>query len=324
VNYLLNQATKEYKYLNKAFEYSEKSKTFTLMRTLQEEEALQISGIPDSVVNQCNELSAAIAYKEKLVFETSQAIKVDQNLIHNLNSDLFNLQKNYEVLLQRIEATYPEYYQLKYNLKSVTITEVQEQLLKPDQSLAAYFVGDTSIYIFVVDTSKAKFLQIPKKQYLAKHIQQFRNSIYGYQPYKSNDALTKDYARLGTSLYQDLVAPIQTDLKAKTMIITNGILEYLPFDALVIKAGTDVSRFRSYKYLMDKHALSYAYSATWLQTVKDKKEGNYDSAYLGIAPRFSGQTSIIRGGGKELLSELKYNAQEVKVSNITFGNAWEI
>ena len=32
---------------------------------------------------------------------------------------------------------------------------------------------------------------------------------------------------------------------------------------------------------------------------------------MGMRRRLSGQTSIIRGGGKELLSELKYNAQEV-------------
>jgi len=320
VNYLLHQATDEYQHLNKAFEYSEKSKNFTLMRTLQNEEALQIAGIPDSVVHQCNEWSAAIAYKEKLLFEANQSLSLDQELITSLNSDLFNLRERYEALLGNVETTYPEYYQLKYNLKPITVAGVQQQLLLPDQSLAAYFIGDTSIYVFVIDKSKAQLLQIPKKQNLAKDIQQFRNSIYGYQPYKSNDALIKDYARLGNSLYKDLVAPFQADLQAKTMIVANGILEYLPFDALVIKSGTDVSRFRSYEYLMDKHALSYAYSATWLQTIKDKKKVNYNRAYLGIAPGFSGQTSIVRGGGKELLSELKYNTQEVaEIQNLIGG-----
>jgi len=320
VNYLLYQATNEHQHINKAFEYSEKSKTFTLMRTLQNEEALQIVGIPDSVVNHCNELSAAICYKEKSLFEANENLILDQELIYSLNSDLFNLRERYEALLNNIETTYPEYYQLKYNLNAVTIADVQNQLLMPNQSLAAYFVGDTSIYAFVIDKSKAKLLQISKKPNLAKEIQQFRNSIYGYQPYKSNDTLIKDYAQLGTSLYKDLVAPFKTDLQANTIIVANGVLEYLPFDALVVKAGTDISRFRSYEYLMDKHALSYAYSATWLQTVKDKKKVNYNRSYLGIAPGFSGQTSIVRGGGKELLSELKYNTQEVaEIRNLIGG-----
>lgn len=311
-NYLLHRATDEHQYLNRAFEYSEKSKTFTLMRTLQNEEALQIAGIPDSIVHQCNKLSATIAYKEKLLFEANQTISLDQDLVRRLNNDLFELRATHESLLLQIETSYPEYYHLKYDLKPVTIATVQQQLLMADQSLLAYFVGDTSIYVFVINQEQANLLQIPKKPNLTKDIQQFRNSIYGYQPYKNNDALIADYARLGSALYKDLVAPFHAQLASKTMIVANGILEYLPFDALVIKAGADPARFRSYEYLMDKQALSYAYSATWLQTVRNKEKVTYNRAYLGIAPGFSGQTSILRGGGEELLSELKYNTQEVE------------
>lgn len=311
VNYLLHQATKEDKYLNRAFEYSEKSKTFTLMRTLQNEEALQIAGIPDSVVNHCNKLSAEISYKEKLLFEAGQAIIVDQKLVHRLNSDLFDVRANYETLLKQIETAYPEYYQLKYNLKPVTIANVQQQLLTADQSLVAYFVGDTSIYVFIIDKESKDLLQLPKKQNLAKDIQQFRNSIYKYRPYKREEKLIKDYARLGHILYKDLIAPFQAKLKPRTTIIASGMLEYLPFDALVLKVGTDIERFRDYEYMIDKHALSYVYSASWLQTIKAKEKVAYNRAYLGIAPGFSGQTSILRGGGKEFLSELKYNTKEV-------------
>jgi len=318
-SFLLYTTTEETKYLDRAFAFSEKSKTFILMRTLQEEEATHIAGIPDSLIRKADELSAAITYKEKQLFEDAQQVVPNELLGNKLSGELFNLQSEHEALLNQIETDYPTYYQLKYALESVPISTFQKEGLKEKSSLVEYFVGDTAIYVFLIDKQEAALYKLPKPKDLPHSIQQFRNSIYNYQPLQDNELLIADFTHYGHELYQQLIAPIEVHLQPNLIIVANDFLEYLPFDALVRKKGEDTKRFRTYKYLVDNHAISYAYSATWLQALEQQPQLSFDKEYLGVAPTFTGQEAVMNSGTRSSLSTLHFNVDEIKVVHSLFG-----
>ena len=312
VNYQLYQHTQNKEYIEQAFAYSEKSKTFVLMRTLQEEEAIHVAGIPDSLVAQVDELNAAITFREKLLFENAQQLVPDKSFSDSLSGVLFHLQTAHEDLLQQIENNYPTYYQLKYQPVAVAFSTLQQEVLREKQSLIEYFIGDTSIYVFVINKEKTTLQRLPKSEQLDQSIQRFRNSIHHYQPLQNNDSLIEDFGEYGEALYQLLIAPIEQQLQPNLVIVANDYLEYLPFEALVRQKGRDAKRFRSYQYLLDDYAISYAYSASWLQTKQQQQKHFFEKDYLGVAPVFTGQDGVLNKGKRSSLAPLKFNRKEVK------------
>lgn len=311
INYHLYEETGDQQYANKAFAYSEKSKTFILMRTLHDEEALQVAGIPDSIIAKANALSADITYKEKLLFENNQLAERDESLHTSLTSQLFDLQETHEQLLTSIEQGYPTYYQLKYDLKPASINNLQQDL-SAEQTLVEYFVSDQSIYVFLLNKDKIILKELPKPTDLPSMVQAFRKSIHDYDPLKNNERSIKQYADLGHTLYQQLIAPIQADLRPQITFITNGLLEYLPFDALVIEAPKDPTQFQNYTYLVSNYAISYAYSATWLNTILKKSRQSFSANYLGVAPSFTLKKGSKKSSRSNVFDPLKYNQSEVE------------
>ncbi len=312
INYHLYEETGEQQYVDKVFAYSEKSMTYKLMRTLHNEEALQVAGIPDSMIVKANALSADITYKEKLLFENNQQEKRDEALHTSMTSQLFDLQEAHEHLLKNIEQDYPTYYQLKYDLKPASIRDLQQEVLSEEQTLVAYFVSDHNIYVFLINKDETILKQLPKPVDLSAMVQSFRKSIQDYDPLKNNEIVIKQYADLGHSLYQQLIAPIQADLHPQITFITNGLLEYLPFDALVVQAPKDPTQFQNYTYLVSNHSISYAYSATWLHTVLKKKKESFSATYLGVAPSFALKKGSNRSSRSNIFDPLKYNQSEVE------------
>ncbi len=312
INYHLYEETGDKQYANKVFDYSEKSMTFKLMRTLQNEEALQVAGIPDSMVGKTNDLSADITYKENLLFENNQKENRDEELHTSLTSQLFDLQEVHEQLLKNIERNYPTYYQLKYDLKPASIKDLQKEVLSKEQTLVEYFVSDHNIYVFLINKDGIILKQLSKPADLSTMVQAFRKSIHEYDPLKNNDNSIKQYANLGKALYQQLIAPIQADLRSQVIFVTNGLLEYLPFDALVVQAPKNQSQFHNYNYLVSNHVISYAYSATWLHMILKKPRESFTSSYLGIAPSFPLEKGSKRSSRSNIFDPLKYNQTEVK------------
>ena len=69
----------------------------------------------------------------------------------------------------------------------------------------------------------------------------------------------------------------------KLIIVPDGVLGYLPFDAL-LKNRTDTT-FKALPYLIKAYEISYSYSVTLLQEMSVKKN-QPSKTFLGFAPEF--------------------------------------
>ena len=281
----------------------EKSKSGLLQAQIQETNAFHFANIADSLLQKEQFLRYEITRREKqqqgLIYAGS--IETDTNLLR-VNTLLLDLRTRYTNLTLQFETNYPTYYRLKYDLSTVSLPYVQDTLLTKNQSLLEYFVGDSSIYLFVVRPDTFIIKEVKRDFPLDDWIEQFRQGLYGFHGAEKNlkhDTLyartLRQYLEFGPKLYQKLIAPVAQYLTEQVVLVPDGPLGYLPFNALLSSPPKDRNNFKTYPYLLNKYQFSYTYSATLLRDMRDKKHHHPASKELAaFAPFYTGDTLVFK------------------------------
>lgn len=295
-NLLLYKQTDNRGYLTEAFTFSERSKATLLYEAMQEANALQIAGIPDGLLAKEYDLRVDIAYYEKQEQELLIAGSSDTDTeLLTVRDSLFNLNRRLERLKTRFETSYPAYYRAKYTLPTVELDEVQQTLLEEGQSLVEYMVGDSSIFIFLVKPDDFEVLEIKNDFPLEDWVSNMtKNGIYGFYTLPQNERSNRkaaesvhSYTVAAQKLYEKLWAPIAGKVTERVVVIPDGVLGYLPFEALLEGVPPREGVFSKYPYLVSRHQVSYCYSATLLKEMKEHEvKGN--GQMLAMAPFYRG------------------------------------
>ncbi|MFT5386704.1 MAG: CHAT domain-containing protein, partial [Saprospiraceae bacterium] len=191
--------------------------------------------------------------------------------------------------------------------------DVQQQLLTDNQSLIEYFVGDSSIFVFLVQKDNFEVHEIKKDFPLEEWVQEMtKEGIYGYYTLSraERNATLQDntiinYTNAAQGLYEKLLAPFEDKLTKDLIIIPDGVLGYVPFEALLTAAPPREGAFRAYPYLIKKYQISYCYSATLLQEMKQKQHQQTPTeSLLAMAPFYQGDVHemVARIDTSELLA----------------------
>jgi CHAT domain-containing protein len=318
----LYDRTKDEEYLSAAFSYAERSKAGMLFDAVDQMNAQRFSGIPDSLLEVETTLRTGITYNEtQLQKEKEKKEKRNAKTIARYENILFDLKRNYEQLISTFERSYPSYFSLRHRSMTFPLKKVRELLPDKNSALIEYFVGDSTVTMFTVtkDRSLYKTVRLPK---LSDQVKQFRNAVH--------NAESEPYLKHAAALYADVFLPIRSSLKGikKLIIVPDGILHYLPFEALLTapNSRTGPIDFSSLPYLIKEYEVSYLASARLLEmdpasiSVKDHR------SFLGIAPVFSdmpphskkvyaGAPERVKRSRKidgERFTELKESENEVK------------
>lgn len=313
----LHAQTDEKKYLAAAFDLSEKSKNLILLETIKNISAFELAGISENLIEEEKKLRNNITYLENRRYEENQKAKIDRDIIRDLNGNIFDLKQERQALFDKIGEEYPDYYELKFEPTFISIKEMQQKILQPDQTILEYFVDKNTIYAFLVQKDDFQVFSLPIKKDLVVKINQFRESIYSYRPPSTNDnglsnRLINNANLLGFELYKALIQPLQDHLTQRIILITDGALSYLPFDALLTGVPSANEDFSNVTYLLESYQISYAHSVNWLSELYGKVASDFDQNFVGIAPVFKGtnnanDVSDFRIG----LGPLKFNQEEV-------------
>jgi len=254
----LFKKTQNPQYLEKAFRYSEQSRSSLILEEKLSQKAAQAANIPDSLLEKESQLKTNIAYYEKQKF-TGEL----EGSLENLNNLLFNQKQAYQQLIQQLEDHYPTYYQQKYQDAIVTI-ETLQTVLQPEEAIIEYFVSDSMIYTFLIQPKKATLTTVVVDS-LVEEVKLLREGITRY--YMDYDAQSAEgyrilliqYLRAAHFLYQKLIQPIADELPEKLTVINSQVLHFVPFDALVthLPEGA-LHRLRDIDYLIRQHEINYA------------------------------------------------------------------
>ena len=292
--YKLYQNTNEKKYIDDAFFFAEKNRSSVLTEAILETRAQTFSGILDSLINREKYLQEKLSDCDMEIHKKRFTKSKRDNVgIRKLELQQELLNKEYEKLILLFENNYAKYFQLKYNTAVINIKEVQNAI-DPGSSLIEYVVFDSVLYTISISKAKITF-NMQQADSLTYYVNEFYQSIASLTVNKiSNEVITR-YLKYAYKLYSILLQPIEDKTGSnKLIIITDGELGYIPFDALTMKPVNLLDRlsFKELPYLINKYSVTYANSATILFNLVNVKEETVENNFVGFAP-FS-ENNILR------------------------------
>lgn len=265
-------------YRKKAFSFAERGKACVLVQNLLDSKAKRFARIPRHIIMQERQLKIDIAFYEKSLFEESQKKEGGDDVkIAQWQDKLFTASQAYDHLIRRLERQYPDYYNLKYKSKVVTISELRQKILDHKTAVVEYFIGDTSLTIFTLTDCEFTATTVPWHTQTEERIHGLRNGLLNRE--------ISDFANHAHFLYLTLIRPVESYIEDKVLIIIpDGILCYIPFEILITEKSKDYTGYATLPYLLKKHQITYHYSATLLVEGRSTGRKKARNGFLGFAP----------------------------------------
>ena len=301
LSYVTTDKREKLKYEEQAFIFAEKNKASVLSDAVAASEAVSFSGIPEEILEKEKKYKAEIA-----ALENSIAISENSQEIQNFEKKLFDIKNEYRNFSKKLEEEYPKYYKSKYKTIPIHIKDIQKKL-DDESAVRSYFIGDYYIIIFTVTKDDLYIASSEKPDDLYKQIVDFNKNITsGYE------SSFPKYLKSANDLFK-LLFPDRLDRNInKLTIIPDGILNLIPFEALIVnKYEGDITDFKSYPFLVKRFQINYEYSAGLLINSFSEKYRNPGALdWIGIAPVFDneGSTQI----GKISVTPLPGSKKEIK------------
>ena len=312
----LYTATSEKRYLEKAFEFSEKSKVAGLLASTRELKAAQFH-IPEDIADLERKLQRDISLlNEKIALSpTNNALDLSTNA--SLKENLLIKTRARDSLIRVFEKEYPDYYSIKYNTRVIGINDLS-RLTGRSGNYISYILSDSLMYIFVMNRKFKEITEVPVDSVFYKNIKLFRSHFA--LPSSSENARTsfREYQSSGYYLYKILIESIRKYLISGELLISpDNILSYLSFDALPVSEYTgDRILYRELDYMMNDYSISYTYSATFMAE-SVKRDNSLRNKVIAFAPDYPEPLNIQtilsnRQPTSGVLADLKYARLEAE------------
>lgn len=270
-----------------AHQYYERSKARSFLDILSTGKINITEGISPERLKRKNELERELnAVQQGLSDEYSKSEKEqNEKQITSLEKRQKNARQKYNELLQEIELNHPRYATLTGVKEPLTLKQIQQKVIQPGTFLIEYLVGEDKTIVWIIGKNSFVYEKLNLKR---DDLEKMVNDLL--QPFRDvkegkikNLALIDFNLNRSQNLYQQIFQPIEKYLQKDNhlIIVPDGILHYLPFEALVTEIEEKpfdrniiFSRYENAHYLVEKYAISYSSSASVLDPglfVSDKK-----------------------------------------------------
>ncbi|MEM1318662.1 MAG: CHAT domain-containing tetratricopeptide repeat protein [Bacteroidota bacterium] len=312
-------------FLEVAFQHAERNKAILLLESIQGRRALASSGIPNEVLEQEKSLRLDIAFYEEKI--NNERLKEEQanDKINSWQEQLFEVREAHKLLVQELEADYPQYYQFKTDKQTVSLARLQQQALETQSLVLEYFVGQHQLYLFEISAQAIQVHRIDNTDLLSRI--ETLNQQVNHSPENDVVANYQQFTQSAHQLYAQLLSPALKDQPAvqRLQIIGDDVLNALSFGLLLRRpaAAESVSfSARSLDYLLEDYSISYHYSAALLLDQLQLKPSRAKHRFLGYAPSFgSAPIADNRSCSENEVYNLKCNEPElIRITDITGGD----
>lgn len=326
--YYCNKLTDNPIFLEKAFEYTEKSKVANLLASTREMKAIK-SHIPENLASLEKSLQQEISFYEAKVSEENNLEKRDSEKISLWSDYILSAIQKRDSLIKIFEKEFPEYYSLKYNTQVIKTKDIPN-LIGRDKNYISYVITDSLLNIFIANKKHNQLIVKDIDSLFFRTISQFRKLLS--EPELKSYALNefKLFQSCGYRLYSYLIEPVKEFLISGKLIISpDNTLAFFPFETLTTdnKIRDDLS-YRNLPYLMKEYQISYTYSATFLSE-SEKTKPSFSNKTLSFAPSYNSaiyfdSLLIQRQPDKGILHELPFAHEEAAfVSQLTSGKLYQ-
>lgn len=268
VDILLAQYKKsgDSKFLSKALQWSERSKSTSLNIAVREKNLKKNSGIDPNILAKERDLQFAISRLQQAVLSEKDNAKAAQ-LQESLTDKRLELSR-----LQKVLHGSPEYVKEKLKSALIDVSALQKDLLDKETLILSFFETKSKILLFALDNGHLNLHEIDKNDELKKDIQLLKNSLLDYQVGQKYQTGSN-----GHGLFSKLLGGLSShiDNYSNLMIIPHGSLIDFPFEVLEKVPG---------EFLLNDHAITYQYSMQLLGNAMIKPFAK--AKIIGFAPFF--------------------------------------
>ena len=290
-------ASRQKEDIESAYYYVEITKSLRQKEYLRLLKAERFGSVPLELLEQIKKLKLDISGYEKEIHRPVEGTIADRQ---ELEKNLFQLKREYSILLKEVELNYPRYYNLRYDLSFPDLISIQESV-SLNQTIIEFYVGKRNSFVFLINKESIEVFPLNLNKLLESKIYQLRKSIeeYPIRLYKGQ-LDDSNWEQLSFELYEQLLAPFYPNLKERLIIIPDSDLWYLPFEILLTEIPQKYKRYKEYPYLIMKHDIIYAYSAgTLLESINLDLPVPNNQALI-VAPNFEGSAfPVLHHQGEE-------------------------
>ncbi|GAB5551016.1 MAG: CHAT domain-containing protein [Saprospiraceae bacterium] len=281
-----------------AFKLMERGKNFVLLQSMIRSNTRRYANIPDSLVQKEVRLREDIAFYEKEIFLLQQGPE-NLELEKTWTDLLLDLKNESEQLQERIQNQYPAYFDLKNQQEnSFSFAQVQRKIGK-NQAFLEYFIGSEKIYILKISKTQAELFQLEKAANFEVWIWRLQQSLL---------EIDDKFIEPAQELYTQLLEPLG-NLPESIIIVPDGILAYLPFEALLSKRISKDQSYQQYPFVIREKQISYNFSGALWEKMGQKKYPK--RGLLAVAPSFANIDQSVASRSRNL-GPLIFNRSEVE------------
>ncbi|MEA2206049.1 MAG: hypothetical protein QOE77_2825 [Blastocatellia bacterium] len=250
-----------------AFGASERARARSLLELLAEARIDVRQGIALALKQRENQLQNRISWVQTQLIQAHSRTQPDQSKIALLEEDFKKAESERAQVAIEIRQKHPRYANLQYP-SPLGVKDIQ-QWLDEKTVLLEYSLGNEASYLFAI--SKHDFLtaRLPAASLLRNQVIALRETVAG----RPDRMGLSNYLQKARALFQDLVLPANRLLQGKQslIIVPDGVLHYLPFEALLQSDSGRLATqldLRQLPYLVRDFSISYAPSATVLVNLR--------------------------------------------------------
>lgn len=252
--------------------FIERAKSQELRWKITSDEVLsQNMGLPDSLKYRLMYLKAIIANQERSLLSITDSLRKTR-----ITDELIDLRDGLKILSLKIRDEYPSFYHHFYQPQKVVLSEILKSLPK-NQTVIDFFVGYETVYALGFNHENLIFKELGPTDSLKTMVTHFNRGIA-----KSD---IEKFKKSASELYQWLLTPF-ADLGLKRMIIVpDGMLYSLAFDALTTEQSEAIT-FATLPYAIKKHFITLCYTVNDLIPQPKAATGDERTSLLAMGRSF--------------------------------------
>lgn len=241
-----------------ALQANERGRARGLLNLLAESNADLRQGADAKLLEKENEIKNLLSARLQNLTKVLNG-KTDAKKTADLKNEIEQIRLEYEQIQNQIRTTSPRYAALTQP-KTLSLAEIQTEILDADTVLMEYALGETKSFLWLVAKNDFRVFELPAKSEIETAARQFYESLTARNkqvkfetPAERGDRIflaDSDAQKFARELGEKILAPAAPLLANKRLlIVADGALQYVPFAAL--KVSSTKSQVASSKLNID-------------------------------------------------------------------------
>ncbi|MGK7395355.1 MAG: CHAT domain-containing protein [Candidatus Cyclobacteriaceae bacterium M3_2C_046] len=198
-----------------------------------------------------------------------------------------------------------------FKVQPLTINQLQTYCQDHQTQLLEYYWGNQDLYILQVNPQDYQVDQIGLSQKLTNNIDLLKQQLQNQG--QSNRQDYQQYILAARTIFDQLVQPYLDPQWPQLVVIAEGPLNQLPFEALLTQSVSNSTiDYKTLPYLVRDYSLQYAYSSRYL--LQWSRHSTTLQSLIGFG--YSGSSDSPKQAG---LSDLKGSSRELSAIRREFG-----